>query len=78
MTRLLDVIFSLMALFSLLPILAPVSITLLHTGEVKAFCRPERFTKERKFLNLLNLSKIDQRLVGIQKGGITPSGLRFF
>ena len=71
MTRLFDVILSSVALLILLPLLAPISILLLCTGEGKVFYRQERIGKGKKSFNLLKFATMLENSPNLPGGDIT-------
>ena len=71
MTRLFDVILSLVALLILLPLLAPISILLLCTGEGKVFYRQERVGREKKSFNLLKFATMLEDSPNLPGGDVT-------
>lgn len=71
MTRLFDVILSLVAILILLPLLAPISILLLCTGEGKVFYRQERVGREKKPFKLLKFATMLENSPNLPGGDIT-------
>ena len=71
MTRVFDVILSLVAILILLPLLAPISILLLCTGEGKVFYRQERVGREKKPFKLLKFATMLENSPNLPGGDIT-------
>ena len=71
MTRLSDTILSFLAILILLPLLAPISILLLCTGEGKVFYRQERIGREKKPFKLLKFATMLENSPNLPGGDIT-------
>jgi len=71
MTRLCDAFLSFVVILILLPLLAPISILLLCTGEGKVFYRQERVGREKKPFKLLKFATMLENSPNLPGGDIT-------
>lgn len=71
MTRLCDAFLSFVVILILLPLLVPISILLLCTGEGKAFYRQERVGREKKPFKLLKFATMLENSPNLPGGDIT-------
>ena len=71
MTRLCDAFLSFVVILILLPLLAPISILLLCTGEGKVFYRQERVGREKKPFKLLKFATMLENSPKLPGGDIT-------
>ena len=71
MTRLFDIILSSLAVITLFPLLAPLTVLLSYTGEGKVFYRQERIGKGKKIFKLLKFATMLENSPNLPGGDIT-------
>ena len=71
MTRFFDILFSLVGMLVLCPLLIPISILLLLTGEHKIFYKQLRVTKSRRNFGLLKFATMLEDSPNLEGGDIT-------
>jgi len=71
MTRFFDILFSLIGILVLCPLLVPISILLLFTGEHKIFYKQLRVSKNREYFGLLKFATMLEDSPNLDGGDIT-------